>query len=148
MRQPRKPEVCDYVLFYRGHKLAVVEAKAWDEPVSLGVAQAKSQARKLEVRFAFATNGQGIYRVDLKTGGEGDWRVWPMPDELWAATFEEANAWRDHFAAVPFEENARQYGARYHQDTAIDRVLEAVPHDEQRILLTMTTGTRPRARAG
>ena len=29
---------------------------------------------------------------------------YPTPDELWNLTFAEANAWRDRFAAVPFED--------------------------------------------
>src|SRR5688572_13327551 len=121
-----KPEIADYVLVYKTHKLAVIEAKAWDEPVSLGVAQAKSQAGKMAVRFAYATNGQGIYAIDMKNGVEGDCPAWPTPDELWARTFEHANEWRDRFAAVPAENKGGGYDGRYYQDTAIDRVLEAV----------------------
>jgi type I restriction enzyme R subunit len=50
----------DYVLVYRNRKLAVNEAKAWDKPLTKGVAQAKDYAAKMAVRFAYATNGQGI----------------------------------------------------------------------------------------
>jgi type I restriction enzyme, R subunit len=140
-----KPEICDYVLVYKSHKLAVVEAKAWDEPVSLGVGQAKSQAQKMAVRFAYASNGQGIYAVDMKTGAEGDCpngiNGWPTPDELWTQTFAEANAWHDRFAAVPFG----VVGGKtpyYFQETAIECVLEAVANgNKQRILLTLATGT-------
>ena len=39
-----KPLTADYVLVYRNTKLAVVEAKAWDEPLTEGVAQAKDYA--------------------------------------------------------------------------------------------------------
>ena len=35
-----KSLTADYVLIFRNTKLAVVEAKAWDEPLTLGVAQA------------------------------------------------------------------------------------------------------------
>ena len=42
------------------------------------------------------------------------------------ATFAEQNAWRDRFAAVPFEERAAHWQARYYQDIAIERVLEAI----------------------
>ena len=49
-------------------KLAVVEAKAWDEELTEGVAQAKNYAGKLAVRFTYATNGQGIYGIDMETG--------------------------------------------------------------------------------
>ncbi len=62
----------DYVLEFRNTKLAVVEAKAWDVELTEGVAQAKNYAAKLAVRFAFAGNGQGIYRIDMQTGEEGE----------------------------------------------------------------------------
>jgi hypothetical protein len=46
----------------------VTEAKARDGPLTEGVAQAKDYAGKMAVRFAHATNGQGVYGVDLETG--------------------------------------------------------------------------------
>ena len=64
-----KGEIADYVLVYRRQKLAVVEAKAWDLPVTEGLGQAKRYAGKLAVRFAYSTNGQGIYEADVGTGG-------------------------------------------------------------------------------
>ena len=36
-----KADIADYVLEYRNTKLAVVEAKDWNEPLTLGMAQAK-----------------------------------------------------------------------------------------------------------
>ena len=90
----------DYVLEYRNHKLAVLEAKAWDEQTTLGLAQAKNYAGKLAVRFAYCSNGQGIYGVDMETGKEGPLSAFPGPEELWNRTFAEQNEWRDRFAAV------------------------------------------------
>ena len=63
-----RAEIADYVLVYRNTKLAVVEAKAWALPHTEGVAQAKSYAAKLAVRFTYSTNGQAIYGVDMATG--------------------------------------------------------------------------------
>ena len=60
------------MLVYRNHKLAVIEAKAWDKPLTEGVGQAKDYAEKMAVRFAYATNGQGIYGIDMETGKEGE----------------------------------------------------------------------------
>jgi type I restriction enzyme R subunit len=42
--------------------------------------------------------------VDIGSGKEGELPRYPAPDELWAETFAEANAWRDRFAAIPFED--------------------------------------------
>ncbi len=136
-----KPEIADYVLIYRNTKLAVIEAKAWDKPHTEGVAQAKSYAGKLAVRHSYATNGQAIYGIDIATGKEGDVAAWPGPDALWALTFAEQNAWRDRFAAVPFEDRGGTWGARYYQDNAINNVLEAIARGQERILLTLATGT-------
>ena len=131
----------DYVLVYRNHKLAVNEAKAWDKPLTQGVAQAKDYAGKMSLRFAYCSNGKGIYGVDMQTGKEGEKPSYPTPDELWAMTFAEANAWRDRFAAVPFEDKGGSHPSRYYQDIAVERVMEAIAENRQRILLTLATGT-------
>jgi type I restriction enzyme R subunit len=136
-----EPEVADYVLMYRNHKLAVIEAKAWEKPYTEGVGQAKAYARKLDVRFIYSTNGQKIYGGDMLTGQEGDVAQYPSPIELWSMTFAESNAWRDRFAAVPFEDRGGYFLGRYYQDIAIERVLEAIAEGQQRILLTLATGT-------
>src|ERR1700730_3290832 len=99
-----KPLMADYVLEYRNHKLAVIEAKAWDEQLTEGVAQAKNYAGKLAVRFTYSANGRGFYGIDMQEGTEGELAAFPTPQELWNRTFAEANAWRDRFAAVPFED--------------------------------------------
>jgi type I restriction enzyme R subunit len=136
-----KAEIADYVLVYRNTKLAVIEAKAWDKPHTEGVSQAKSYATKMAVRYTYATNGQAIYGIDMATGDEGDVASYPSPEELWNLTFAEANAWRDRFSAVPFEDKAGTWQGRYYQDIAIDRVLEAIQAGRDRILLTLATGT-------
>jgi type I restriction enzyme, R subunit len=135
------PLRADYVLEYRNTKLAVVEAKAWNEALTEGLAQAKNYAEKMSVRYTYCTNGQGIYAIDMETGKEGKIPAYPTPDELWNRTFAKANAWRDRFAAVPFEDRGGSHPGRYYQDIAIDRVMEAIAHDQQRILLTLATGT-------
>ena len=136
-----KALTADYVLEYRNTKLAVVEAKAWDETLTEGVAQAKNYARKLAVRFTYATNGQGLYGIDMETGAEGEVTAYPTPQELWGKTFAEDNAWRDRFAAVPFEDKGGYFQGRYYQDIAVERVLEALATGGDRILLTLATGT-------
>ena len=146
-----KPLTADYVLEYRNTKLAVIEAKAWDLALTEGVGQAKNYADKMAVRFAYATNGQGIYEIDRSPGQSGQPRQqrppereipdWPTPDALWARTFAVPNAWHDRFAAVPFEDKGGSHPSRYYQETAVERVLEAIAANRQRILLTLATGT-------
>ena len=143
--QRGKPEIADYVLVYRNHKLAVIEAKRWDLPHTEGLAQAKSYAHKIRARFTYATNGQRIYGVDMQSGAESDVATYPSPQELWNRTFvstgSTSDEWRERFAAVPFENKGGMWDSRYYQDSAIDAVLEAVAANQQRILLTLATGT-------
>lgn len=140
--QRGKSLTADYVLIYRNTKLAVVEAKAWNEPLTKGVAQAKNYAGMLAVRFAYATNGQGLYGVDMAEGTEGELsHAYPTPDELWNRIFTKQNDWRDRFAEVPFEDRGGYFQGRYYQDIAIERVLEAIAARRNRILLTLATGT-------
>jgi type I restriction enzyme R subunit len=136
-----KPDIADYVLVYRNHKLAVVEAKAWDKPLTEGVGQAKSYAGKLAVRYTYSTNGQGIYGIDMTEGTEGPVPQYPTPGQLWNLTFAEANAWRDRFATVLFPDKSGSWTIRYYQEIAVNRVLEAIGEGRDRILLTMATGT-------
>jgi type I restriction enzyme, R subunit len=136
-----KAEIADYVLVYRNTKLGVIEAKAWDKPLTEGIGQAKRYAAKLAVRFTYASNGQAIYGVDMITGAEGGAASYPSPDELWKLTFTKPDAWRDRFAAVPFEDKGGTWQGRYYQDIAIRRVLEAIEAGRDRILLTLATGT-------
>jgi type I restriction enzyme, R subunit len=133
-------KAADYVLVYRNTKLAAVEAKAAGKSYTEGVAQAKDYAACLQTRFAFATNGKQIYRIDMATGAEGLVDRWPAPEKLWAATFAEANRWRDRFAAVPLQTDGR-FEPRYYQYNAIQRTLDAIADGKDRILLTLATGT-------
>jgi len=136
-----RPEIADYVLSFRNHKLAVIEAKARDKGDTEGVGQAKAYAEKLQARFAYSTNGRRIYCIDMESGKEGYVDRYPTPDELWARAFRTTNEWRDRFAAVPFEERGGTWETRYYQHNAIENALEAIAAEKQRILLTLATGT-------
>ncbi|MGB4943382.1 MAG: DEAD/DEAH box helicase family protein, partial [Candidatus Moraniibacteriota bacterium] len=136
-----KAQIADYVLMYRNHKLGVIEAKAWDEELTEGVGQAKEYAEKMTIRFTYATNGRGIYSIDMVGGEEKEITGYPTPDELWNLTFAEVNEWCDRFAAIPFDDKGGTLGDRYFRDIAIERVLEAVATGKDRVLLTLATGT-------
>ena len=135
-----KPLTADYVLEYRNTKLAVVEAKAWDEALTQGVAQAKNYAGKMAIRYTYSSNGQGIYGIDMETGKEGETPSYPTPDELWKMTFSKANAWRDRFAAVPYPDKSGTWLIRFYQEISVNRVLEAIADGRDRVLLTLATG--------
>ncbi|MEK7103839.1 MAG: DEAD/DEAH box helicase family protein, partial [Patescibacteria group bacterium] len=133
-----KPEIADYVLVYKNQKIGVIEAKMESESPTEGAQQAKAYAQKLNIDFAYSTNGKEIYEISMKDGKEGIVANFPAPEELWNKTFADWNEWKEKFAAVPLEGDK---GKRYYQEIAINNVLNAVSSEKTRILLTMATGT-------
>ena len=148
--QNRHPKKVDYILEYRKQKLAVIEAKSDEKHVSEGVEQAKKYAELLHIRYTYATNGDEIWAIDMGVkdaqgnyiipSKEGPADRFPSPQELTAMTFVEANPWRDKFNLCPMNRGGGRE-PRYYQEIAINKVLEAIAKGEQRILLTMATGT-------
>lgn len=136
-----KKTIADYVLVYKGIKLAVVEAKSSNLVVGEGVAQAKQYAEKLQLETTYSSNGTEIYSICMKTGVEGLVENYLTPDELWEKTFAVQNAWREAFASVPFEDKGGSWQLRYYQEIAVNRTLEALANNRERILLTLATGT-------
>jgi len=131
----------DYILSYKNRKLAVVEAKSDELEVGEGVAQAKVYAQKLQLGTTYSANGRHIYEISLLTGKEGLVDSFPTPDELWHRTFGDRNEWLEKFNAVPFEDINGTRQARYYQEIAVNRTMEAIADNKSRILLTLATGT-------
>ena len=133
--------IADYILEYKNIKLAVVEAKSDELDVSEGVAQAKLYAQKLRLQSSYAANGKEIYEIDFKGNSEGKVSVFPSPQELWDRTFGKPNEWQERFNAVPFEDNNGTKQPRYYQELAVNRAVEAIANDEDKVLLNLATGT-------
>ena len=106
----QKPVIADYVLSYKGRKLAVVEAKSNELPVGEGVAQAKDYAGKLELDDAYAANGIEVYHVDMDGGTEGLREHFHSPDELWLKAYPVKNEWQDQFDKIPAETKGGSMG--------------------------------------
>jgi len=136
-----KPLIADYVLTYKNQKLAVVEAKSDELSVGEGVAQAKNYADKLNTPFAYSSNGNEIYEINMKTGEEKDVACFPTPDELWHLVFAEKNSWRDAFNDIPYEDIGGSKPLRFYQEIAVNKALWAIADGKERILLTLATGT-------
>ncbi len=147
-----KKIIADYVLVYKGIKLAVVEAKSNDLGVGEGVAQAKQYADKLKLETTYSTNGKEIYSICMKTGAEGLVENYLTPEELWnktytgnntqaVAVYNPINEWRLKFADVPFEDKSGTWQLRYYQEIAVRNTIEAISNGKERILLTLATGT-------
>lgn len=133
--------VADYLLEYKGKRLAVIEAKKWDLAHTEGVSQAVRDGNKLRLPFAFATNGQKIRQINLITGKEEDIAAFPSPDELWALINEPKNDLIDEFRGIAFESKGGTEPVRYYQQKAVENVLEGIAKGDDRLLLTLATGT-------
>lgn len=143
-----KPLKADYILQYKNRNLAVIEAKAIHKYYTEGVGQAKDYAERLKIRFAYATNGDQIYFIDMETGEEKEVFTYPTPDELWEMTFPKketpatvAENWIEKFYQIPFNDRGGTWTPRYYQENAVNAVLSAIAENKQRILLTLATGT-------
>ena len=136
-----EPSVADYVLEYKGKRLAVVEAKKWDLAHTEGVGQAIRDGNKLGLPFAFATNGQKIRQINLVTGKEEDIQIFPTPDQLWELINEPKNELIEELRDVDFESRGGTEPVRYYQQKAVENVLEAIAKGDDRLLLTLATGT-------
>lgn len=134
------PKKADYILIHKGVKLAVVEAKSDEVGYAEGVMQAKEYARKLCIRFTYATDGDNIYAIDMSTGEEELIDNFPTPDELWNMTYGDVDEWRDKFNAQPLYLTEGR-NPRYYQEIAINKTLEAIAKGKNRVLLTLATGT-------
>lgn len=139
----------DYVLEFRGRKLAVVDAKRESLSYTEGVRQAADYAQRLQCRITYATNGHDIYQMDLLTGEQRLVDEFLSPDALWQLSFDPATGvaepdfapvWRQRFAQISFESKG-DWTPRDYQENAINNALEAIAQGENRILLTLATGT-------
>lgn len=137
--QRGKQKKADYVLAYKSQKLAIVEAKAEDKEITDGLEQVKGYAETLNIRYVYSTNGHGIYFFDMKTGRGEEVSKYHTPDELFAMTFGDRTDVQKVVLAEPFQRS--KYSPRYYQENAVNRAVEAISAGDQRVLLTLATGT-------
>lgn len=140
----RQGKKADYILCYtRDFPIAVVEAKATYKQAADGLQQAKDYAQILDLKFAYATNGESIVEFDFLTGKELELANFPTPDELWARLragehiADDANA--ERLLAPANLTTGKE--PRYYQRIAIERAAESIFKGKRRVLLTMATGT-------
>ena len=139
----KSPKRADYILRYeRNFSLAVVEAKADWKTAGQGIQQAKEYAELLQLKFAYATNGEEIVEFDYFTGTETIVQSYPTPAALWAR-YSVAKK-------IPTQAGAQMLtpmnhlsgkGERYYQEIAVNRAVEGILTGQRLQLLTMATGT-------
>jgi len=130
----------DYLL-HSGHRhLAIIEAKKQSSHPTQGLQQAIDYAKKLGVRFVYATNGEQIYAFNL-VSGKGDFiNAYPTPDELLARYSGDDSDLGEKLRNIPFHLEASMQ-PRYYQELAVHAVTDAIGSGKARILLTLATGT-------
>jgi type I restriction enzyme R subunit len=145
-----QPLIADYVLQYSdGLPIAVIEAKRSRRDPADGFEQVKRYAELLDVPFAYATNGHRILELDTLTGKITEVREFPSPQELWRrykGIREIADPAQERLAAAPLDASLRNWDgtpkeARYYQQIAINRAVQAIGRGDDRLLLVLATGT-------
>ena len=139
-RRPQKR--VDYLLRYtRDFAIAVVEAKASYKSAGDGLQQAKDYAELLDLKFAYATNGQDIVEFDYLTGQEKIVDGFPSPQELWER-LKTGQKIGDQLAERLLTPNGpSSKSPRYYQEIAINRAVQSILSGRPRLLLTLATGT-------
>lgn len=146
-RMPRsKRKFVDYLLLYNvDFPIAVVEAKRERKTPDEGLEQAIDYAKILGVKFAYSTNGKGIVEYDFTTGKQSDvMDCFPRPDQLWRRLIgEEKEQIRPDIAEKLLSPFYPTQGKelRYYQRNAINAAISAILKGQNRLLLTMATGT-------
>ena len=164
------PRRVDYLLRYTdSFPIAVVEAKEEAKPAVGGLEQAKGYARDLGLAFAYATNGHDIIEWDQFTDTTRTIDIFPGPEDLWRrwqlniglstpgagepilGVRELRPLYSPAIAAArrkspllhPYapSELTRGKTPHYFQESAIRETVLRTMRGQQRILLTMATGT-------
>ena len=141
-----KQKFADYLLFYKPNfPLAIIEAKDNNHPVGAGLQQAIEYAEALDVKFVYASNGDGFVEQDLITGDIRNLSLdeFPSPDELYHRYVNEMNFSETGEKALlePYYWVPGYKTPRYYQRIAIDRTVNAVASGRDRVLLVCATGT-------
>jgi len=144
----QRKKFADYLLMYKGDSmpLAVVEAKDDSHNFGDGMFQAQEYAKKLDVRFVFTSNGDGFLFYDMETGEQKKLELdeFPSPDELYTRKYKnDIDKHSDYQKIIdtPYYFGEESFAPRYYQRIAINRTVEAIAKNQDRVLLVMATGT-------
>ena len=147
---PGGPKRADYILYGpSGIPLVVIEAKRAIYEVGYGMQQALEYAEMLDAPIAISSNGEGFLFQD-RTGitqpcvRELSLDEFPSYDDIWALY----QRWKEietepqrQIVTQPYYSDSTDKEPYYYQRVAINRTLEVIAKGQQRIMLTMATGT-------
>lgn len=141
-----KPKRADYLLSLKSNMpIAIVEAKDDSHSVGAGMQQAIGYAQTLDVPFVYSSNGEAFLEHDMFTGKEREIKLedFPTPDELWARYRISKNITEIQEKVInePYYYAVGDKKPRYYQRIAINKAVDAVAQGQNRVLITMATGT-------
>jgi len=145
-----KRKFADYILYYKPNvPVAIIEAKDNNHSVKSGIQQALGYANTLDIPCVFSSNGDGFYfhdRTSITEEIEKEISLnnFPSPEELW----EKYKKYKgietkdvEQVASQDYFQDLTGRSPRYYQQIAINRTVEAIAKGQNRIILTMATGT-------
>lgn len=139
----------DYILYYQDNPVAIIEAKDNKHSIRSGIQQALGYATILDIPSVFSSNGDGFLYHDRTANDENietelTLDEFPSPEQLWSKykkykgiVTEEG----EKIALQKYFSDGSGRKPRYYQQNAINRTVEAIANDQNRILLVMATGT-------
>lgn len=145
-----KVKRADYILYYKPNiPIAIIEAKDNYHTVGAGLQQALEYARILDIPCVFSSNGDGFVfhnRTAKGTNIETNLALdeFPSPDVLWKVYQQYKGITKpeeERIVSQDYFSDASGRLPRYYQQIAINKTIEAVAKNQNRILLVMATGT-------
>ncbi|MCF2649688.1 EcoAI/FtnUII family type I restriction enzme subunit R [Niallia circulans] len=141
-----KKKRADYLLFYQPNlPIAVIEAKDNNHRINSGIQQAIDYGITLNVPFVYSSNGDGFVEHDFLTGEERTLGLdeFPSSEELWNRykQAKDINEEQEQLITEPYYFAEGDKTPRYYQMNAINKTVEAIAKEQDRILLVMATGT-------
>lgn len=139
----------DYILYWKPNiPIAIVEAKDNNHNISDGMEQALNYAEILDIPFVFTSNGDGFSFYDKTVEHNVQTELaldqFPSPEELWTRykKFKGIKETSEKIVSQDYYYNPNDNRRpRYYQCNAINRAIEAIANGQNRLLLTMATGT-------
>ena len=141
-----KKKRADYVLFYKPNfPLAIIESKDNNHPVGAGLQQAIEYAEALDIKYVYASNGDGFVEQNLVTGEvkELSLEEFPSPEDMYQRYMKDMNITEtgEKVLLEPYYYVPGYKTPRYYQRIAINRTVDAVASGKDRLLLVCATGT-------
>ncbi|MDB9495438.1 DEAD/DEAH box helicase family protein [Spirulina major CS-329] len=145
-----KRKRADYILYYKPNiPIAIIEAKNNKHSVMDGIQQGLEYATILDIPTAFSSNGDGFYEHDRTAASGAVERTisldeFPSPEQLWERYKRYKGIVTPEVERISSQDyffDGTSHSPRYYQQIAINRTVEAIAKGQERILLTMATGT-------